>query len=77
MKICIVGAGAIGGLMGAKLALAGEEITVVDQGVHLDAIRQNGLKLIWEDGSEHVAQVANAVDKTSGTPGPKTSSSSP
>ncbi|MBT3908903.1 MAG: hypothetical protein HOF27_04425, partial [Rhodospirillaceae bacterium] len=32
MKICIVGAGAIGGLMGAKLALAGEEITVVDQG---------------------------------------------
>ena len=62
MKICIVGAGAIGGLMGAKLALAGEEITVVDQGVHLDAIRQNGLKLIWEDGSEHVAQVANAVD---------------
>ncbi|MBT3661505.1 MAG: 2-dehydropantoate 2-reductase [Rhodospirillaceae bacterium] len=62
MKICIVGAGAIGGLMGAKLALAGEEITVVDQGVHLDAIRQNGLKLIWEDGSEHAAQVANAVD---------------
>ncbi|MDD9878658.1 MAG: 2-dehydropantoate 2-reductase [Magnetovibrio sp.] len=62
MKICIVGAGAIGGLMGAKLALAGEEVTVVDQGAHLDAIRANGLKLIWEDGSEHVADVANAVD---------------
>ena len=62
MKICIVGAGAIGGLMGAKLALAGEEVTVVDQGAHLDAIRANGLKLIWEDGSEHVADVAKAVD---------------
>jgi len=62
MRICIVGAGAIGGLMGAKLGLAGNEITVVDMGPHLDAIKENGIKLIWEDGSEHVAQVAKAVD---------------
>ena len=57
MKICVVGAGAIGGLMAAKLALAGNEVTVIDQGAHLAAIQKNGLKLIWEDGSEHIAQV--------------------
>ena len=63
MKVCIVGAGAIGGLMGAKLALAGEQVTVIDQGAHLKAIQENGLKLIWEDGTEHVAEVALATDK--------------
>lgn len=61
MKICVVGAGAIGGLLAVKFAEAGNEVTVVDQGAHLMAIRQNGLKLIWEDGSEHVAAV-KAVD---------------
>ncbi len=62
MKICVVGAGAIGGLMGAKFALAGEEVTVIDQGTHLAAIQKNGLKLNWEDGSEHVAKNIKAVD---------------
>jgi ketopantoate reductase len=57
MKICVVGAGAIGGLMAVKLSLAGNDVTVVDQGAHLAAIRKDGLKLIWEDGSEHVAKV--------------------
>ena len=57
MRICVIGAGAIGGLMAAKLALAGNDVSVVDQGAHLKAIRDKGLKLIWEDGSEHVAQV--------------------
>lgn len=63
MRICVVGAGAIGGLMGAKLALAGEEVTVIDQGAHLKAIQENGLKLIWEDGSEHVARDVKALDR--------------
>ncbi len=57
MKVCVVGAGAIGGLMAAKLALAGNDVTVIDQGAHLAAIQKSGLKLIWEDGSEHVAQI--------------------
>src|SRR3546814_4471785 len=57
MRICGVGAGAIGGLMAAKLSLAGNEVTVIDQGAHLAAIQQKGLKLIWEDGSEHLAKV--------------------
>jgi len=63
MKICVVGAGAIGGLMAAKLALAGEDVTVVDRGAQLDAIRKNGLKLIWEDGGEHVADNVAATDR--------------
>ncbi len=62
MRICVVGAGAIGGLMAAKLALAGNDVTVIDRGAHLTAIRENGLKLVWEDGSEHVARI-EAVTK--------------
>ena len=61
MRVCVVGAGAIGGLMAARLAGAGHPVTVIDQGVHLAAIQGSGLKLIWEDGTEHVARV-KAVD---------------
>lgn len=57
MRICVVGAGAIGGLMAAKLALAGNPVTVVDVGPHLAAIKAKGLKLIWEGGKEFTAKV--------------------
>ena len=62
MKICVIGAGAIGGLLGAKLALAGEEVTVIDQGAHLEAIKKNGIKLVMHDGTEHVAKNVRATD---------------
>ncbi|WP_341530599.1 2-dehydropantoate 2-reductase [Nostoc sp. UHCC 0302] len=55
MKICIVGAGAIGGYLGAKLALAGEAVTLIARGSHLQAIQKNGLRLILADGSSQVA----------------------
>ena len=45
MKICIFGAGAIGGLMGAKLARAGQEVTLIARGPHLAALQANGLTL--------------------------------
>jgi len=48
MKICIYGAGAIGGLMGAKLARAGQDVTVIARGPHLAAIQAKGLKLFSE-----------------------------
>ncbi|MEN9759212.1 MAG: hypothetical protein RL676_361, partial [Pseudomonadota bacterium] len=54
MKICIVGAGAIGGLLGARLAKAGEEVTLVARGPQLEALKANGLRFIEEDGSEFV-----------------------
>ncbi len=57
MRVCVVGAGAIGGLLAAKLALGGHVVTVIDVGAHLAAIRDNGLKLIWEDGTEEVASL--------------------
>jgi len=49
MKICIFGAGAIGGYMGAKLAEAGADVSLVARGPHLAAMQANGLTLI-EDG---------------------------
>ena len=55
MKICVVGAGAIGGMLAVKLANAGEEVSVIIRGANLAAVRANGMKLIMEDGSEHVA----------------------
>ncbi len=62
MKIAIIGAGAIGGYVGAKLALAGEDVTFVVRGANLDTIRRSGFKLIMHDGSEHVARNVNATD---------------
>ena len=63
MRICVVGAGAIGGFMGAKLALAGEEVTLIARGPHLDAIRENGLKLIMDDGAEHLTRNCKATSE--------------
>lgn len=62
MKICAVGAGGIGGLLAARLAHSGQDVTVIARGPHLAAIRANGLKLIEEDGSEKVVHV-KATDK--------------
>ena len=62
MKIAIVGTGAIGGFLGARLALAGEDVTCIARGPNLAAIRANGLRLIEEDGSErHAANVRGAT----------------
>jgi ketopantoate reductase len=66
LKICVVGAGAIGGLLGAKFALAGEDVTLIDRGAHLAAIQKDGLKLIWQDGSEAVAGNIKATDSFEG-----------
>jgi len=45
MRICIYGAGAIGGYLGAQLSLAGEDVTLIARGPHLEAMRENGLRL--------------------------------
>ncbi|MEM9642687.1 MAG: 2-dehydropantoate 2-reductase [Pseudomonadota bacterium] len=50
MKICIFGAGAIGGYMGVKLAQAGADVSLVARGPHLAAMRESGLTLIEEEG---------------------------
>jgi 2-dehydropantoate 2-reductase len=50
MKLCIYGAGAIGGWLGVKLARAGCAVSVVARGATLDSLRHNGLRL--QEGSE-------------------------
>jgi 2-dehydropantoate 2-reductase len=49
MKICVYGAGAIGGFLGAQLANAGEDVTLVARGPHLEAMRERGVKVLRED----------------------------
>ena len=68
MKIGIVGAGAIGGFLGAKLALAGEDVTLIARGPHLAAIRARGLRLIADDGTEAVVAVRATDDMTAAGP---------
>lgn len=63
MKIAIIGAGAIGGLVGAKLALAGEDVTFIVRGANLQAIGANGIKLVSAEGEEQVARNVRATDR--------------
>jgi len=64
MRICIYGAGAIGGYLGVQLALAGEEVTLIARGPHLQAMQANGLRLLI-GGEERVAHPACTDDPAS------------
>jgi 2-dehydropantoate 2-reductase len=55
MKICVYGAGAIGGYLGVQLARAGADVSLVARGAHLAAMRENGLKLLIGEEA-HVVQ---------------------
>lgn len=57
MKICIYGAGAIGGYMGIMLSKAGADVSLIARGAHLAAIREKGLKVQFKDGSEEHAML--------------------
>ena len=61
MKICIFGAGAIGGYMGVKLAQAGADVSLVARGPHLAAMQAKGLTLI-EDAADPVTVTVTASD---------------
>lgn len=60
-SICIFGAGAIGGLMAAKLEMAGTPVTVVARGPHYEAMRTRGLVLLSE-GRETVVEPRVVAD---------------
>jgi 2-dehydropantoate 2-reductase len=64
MKFAVVGAGAIGGYLGVRLALAGESVVFVARGRNLEAIRAGGMTLVLEDGSEQTAADVQAVERT-------------
>ena len=61
MKFAVVGAGSIGGYLGARLSLAGEDVTFVARGANLEAINRDGFRLIEEDGGECVATAVKAA----------------
>jgi len=61
MKVCIVGAGAIGGYMGVRIANAGHNVSVIARGPHLDAIKARGMRLI-EENNEFVAKNLTATE---------------
>jgi 2-dehydropantoate 2-reductase len=50
MRICVLGAGAIGGLLAARLSVAGNQVSVLARGEHLEAIQQTGLSLVEASG---------------------------
>src|SRR5580704_2438118 len=56
MKICIFGAGAIGGYLGVQLARAGANVSLVARGAHLAAMHENGLTLLLGD-ERHVERL--------------------
>ncbi|MBU6515343.1 MAG: 2-dehydropantoate 2-reductase [Acidobacteriota bacterium] len=62
MRVCVVGAGAIGGLLAVRLANSGHDVSVLARGAHLAAIAASGLTLVEPDGSSLVAQGLRASD---------------
>jgi 2-dehydropantoate 2-reductase len=66
MKICVVGAGSIGAVLGAKLAATGHDVTLIARGAHLDALRARGLKLVdhvgERSGTYRVAASSDPAD---------------
>jgi 2-dehydropantoate 2-reductase len=62
VRVCVVGAGAIGGLLGAKLALAGQQVSILARGANRAAIASNGLRVVEPDGSVAVATDLEVVD---------------
>lgn len=61
MKVCVVGAGAIGGLLAARLTQAGWDVSAVARGPHLEAIQKDGLRYCAGD-TEFVAAITASDD---------------
>ncbi len=63
MRFTIVGAGAIGGYLGTRLALAGEDVTFIARRRNLEAINADGFRLLLEDGTQEHARTVRAVER--------------
>ena len=62
MKICVFGAGAVGGHIAARLAAAGNEVSVVARGEHLAAMKEKGLRLLH--GEETIRGRVRAAERS-------------
>src|SRR5215510_10661356 len=65
MRIAVIGTGGIGGPYGASLAKAGADVIFVARGAHLQAIRENGLRIEGDRGETHI-RPAQATDDVTG-----------
>ena len=63
MKFAIVGAGATGGYLGACLARAGSEVTLIARGSHLEAMRAHGVR-VMEPGGTSGARLTKSTSRT-------------
>jgi 2-dehydropantoate 2-reductase len=61
VRICVVGAGAIGGLLAARLALSGNDVGVLARGSSLEAIEERGIVLVEPNGERVVADSVRAA----------------
>src|SRR3989449_11079982 len=62
MHIVVMGAGGVGGSCGAKLARAGETVTLIARGAHLTAIQRDGLRIRSSVEGESVVRLAAVED---------------
>ena len=58
MRIAVMGAGALGGYFGGRLAAAGNDVTLIARGAHLAAIRADGLRIQSPKGDVHITKIA-------------------
>ena len=65
LKIAIIGVGAIGGFVGTRLALGGDDVTFIARGANLEALQSRGIRLMLADGSEQAVSRVNATDNYS------------
>jgi 2-dehydropantoate 2-reductase len=69
MKIAVLGSGAMGSVIGGRMALAGLDVTLIDvQRDHVEAIRKNGLRLDDKSGETRQIKVRAAVDAAEAGP---------
>jgi 2-dehydropantoate 2-reductase len=65
VKVAVVGAGSIGGYLGALLSAAGDDVTFIARGANLEAIRSRGMRVVTEEGREVIAKNVRVFDKMS------------
>jgi 2-dehydropantoate 2-reductase len=63
MRVCVIGAGAMGGLLGASLLGAGIDVTLVDRGPRVLQLRQRGLTLVTPEGEKRTYRDLRVVDE--------------
>ncbi len=62
MKIAVMGAGAVGGYFGGRLANAGHDVTLIARGAHLAALQTNGLQIKSPNGDLHLREISATDD---------------